>query len=77
MIITETQAIHLKATQTFKDIYGITRNAGQEWLITNEISSSHILDIYETLVGPVKMTVLKEDEFCYIQDPFDPTTGLN
>lgn len=28
MIITDTQAIHLKATQTFKDIYGITRNAG-------------------------------------------------
>jgi len=23
------------------------------------------------------MTVLKEDEFCYIQDPFDPATGLN
>lgn len=77
MIITDTQAVHLRATQTFKDFYGITRNAGSEWLITEDVSSTHILDIYEQLVGPVRITVLNADEFCYIQDPLDPKTGSN
>jgi major vault protein len=31
--ITEIIAIHLKASQTFKDVYGIERIAGRQWLI--------------------------------------------
>jgi len=33
--------------------------------------------VYEVLVGPVKITVLSADEYCYIQDPFDSESGLN
>lgn len=77
MIITDTQAVHLRATQTFTDIYGIVRNAGREWLVTLELSSSHILDVYEQLIGPVRITILNAEEFCYIQDPLNLETGLN
>jgi len=48
----------LRATWTFVDIYGVKRNAGQEWLVTVELTSSHILDVYEELIGPVRMTIL-------------------
>ncbi len=69
--LTETLAIHLTATQTFTDIYNVVRKAGQEWLITHETSSSHIADVYETIVGTVQKQILSSDEFCYILDPVD------
>jgi len=65
----------LRATWTFVDFYGIKRIAGQEWLVTVELTSSHIIDVYEELIGAVRITVLNSDEFCYIQDPLDKESG--
>jgi major vault protein len=70
-IITETTALRIKARQTFEDIYGVSRKAGEEWLVTRKHSSEHIVDVYEQLVGVDKICVIREDEFCYIQDPVD------
>lgn len=50
-IITDQVCLHLIAQQTFTDVYGIERKAGQEWLITRETSDLHILDVYEELVS--------------------------
>ena len=47
------------------------RKAGEQWLITNKQTSTHILDVYESYQQTVKMTVLKEDQFCYIRNPKD------
>jgi major vault protein len=57
-IITSTYALHLRASKTFKDVYGIERKAGEEWLITEDMASHHILDIYEEDVGLVERIVL-------------------
>jgi len=43
--------IILKALQNFTDVYGIERKAGEEWLITNKLSCTHIIDVYEELVS--------------------------
>ena len=49
--ITEKKALHLKAKQNFTDIYEKDRKAGDEWLVTKELASSHIVDINEIRVG--------------------------
>lgn len=46
-ILDNKKALHVVATRNFRDVYDIERKAGEEYLITLERSSSHILDIYE------------------------------
>jgi major vault protein len=70
-IINETTALLLEAKQTFTDIYDTERKAGEQWLITNENSSFHILDVYENFIETKMITILREDEFCYILNPKD------
>lgn len=77
--ITETKALHLRAQQNFKDIYGIDRKAGEEWLVTTEISpsSAHIVDINETRIGQRALKVLNKDQYCVVLDPFDTKKRVN
>jgi major vault protein len=60
-IITDKRALHLKADQNFKDCYGVKRKAGEEWLVTNDMGSTHILDIHESRVGAKTLKVLSKD----------------
>lgn len=48
-ILDEYTVLSLTAEQNFTDVYGIERKAGDDWQITNEISSFHTLDLYEKL----------------------------
>jgi len=57
-ILTDQKAIHLRATATYKDVYGIERKNGQEWLVTIKNAETHILDVNEALVKEVEFTVL-------------------
>jgi major vault protein len=50
IIITQKEAIHLKARVTFTDIYKVKRKAGDEWLITRDISEWHIQDVNEKII---------------------------
>lgn len=68
--LTDKVALHLRAEKNFKDIYGNERKAGEEWLVTNEMTELHIIDAYETLVNEVKITVLTSRQYCVIQNPF-------
>jgi major vault protein len=68
-VLNDTTAIFLQAKQTFVDIYGKERQAGEQWLVTSEQASIHINDVYEQYVDTRYRTVLREDEFCYILDP--------
>lgn len=45
-VLKETTALHLKTKYNFTDIYKQDRKAGEEWLVTNNMSESHILDVY-------------------------------
>jgi len=75
-IITDQMAIQIRATAGFTDVYGTERKDADEWLITNDISSTHIIDVNEAFVKEVPMTILKDDEYCYINDPVD-SKGVN
>jgi len=76
-IITTQEAVHLRATQKFVDIYNKERKAGEEWLVTSNMASFHIDDIYEEFVDVVRITVLRKGEYCYVIDPVDVKTGKN
>lgn len=74
--ITENEALHLRAIRTFTDIYGKTRKAGEEWLITLETTESHIIDVYEEKVAAVQAKVLSNVQYCVINEPIGPD-GVN
>jgi len=71
IVLTEKKALHLKATQTFIDIYGVNRKAGEEWLVTNKEKEAHIPDVYEKMIREVSLTSLTHREWCIINDPVD------
>jgi major vault protein len=69
IVLTERKALHLRATKTFVDIYKKQRKAGEEWLVTLQDSSTHIPDVYEEVVGEVKITTLSNRQYCIVLDP--------
>eukprot|EP01017_Pseudomicrothorax_dubius_P016763 TRINITY_DN1896_c0_g1_i6.p1 TRINITY_DN1896_c0_g1~~TRINITY_DN1896_c0_g1_i6.p1 ORF type:complete len:800 (+),score=283.28 TRINITY_DN1896_c0_g1_i6:30-2429(+) len=76
-VITDRQAIQLRANQNFTDVYGRERKAGEEWLITLEDTSLHLVDVYEEFVKYVDIVILGKDEYCTVLDPLDPKTNKN
>jgi major vault protein len=75
VILTDKKALHLRASRTFKDYYGKTRKAGEEWLVTKELAEKHIPDVNEIVVGEVKITSLNAHQYCVVLDPINPDTG--
>jgi len=69
IVLTEKKALHLKAIQSFRDVYGIQRKAGEEWLVTYKEKESHIPDVYEKVIREVPLTSLTHREWCIIIDP--------
>jgi major vault protein len=70
-VLTPQKAIHLRATKTFKDVFGRRRLAGAEWLVTVADAETHIPDVYEEVVGEVRITILNNRQFCVVLDPVD------
>lgn len=75
VVLTNFKGLHLTAAKTFKDVYGIERKAGEEWLVTKEMASTHIIDVYEKLVSEVSPIVLSNNQYCYILNPVEE--GVN
>lgn len=71
IVLTEKKALHLRAKRTFTDIFGKSRRAGDEWLITINDAETHIPDVYEELVGEVQLTTLNNRQYCIVVDPID------
>lgn len=76
-ILTASASIILRATHNFKDIYEVERKAGEEWLVTAEMSSQHILDVHEIFVKNADFIILSKNQYCTIVDPFDPRINRN
>jgi len=74
-VLTDKKALALRAKQTFVDTFGVTRKAGEEWLVTLKDAESHIPDVSEQVVGEVPVTVLSSREYAVILDPVDHKTG--
>lgn len=69
-VLTEKKALHLRATRTFTDVFGKERKAGEEWLVTINDAETHIADVYEQVVGDVRVTSLSNRQFCVVLDPW-------
>ncbi|HBK66713.1 MAG TPA: colicin uptake protein [Cyanobacteria bacterium UBA11166] len=70
-VLTERKALHLRAKRTFTDIFQRQRKAGDEWLVTLEDAEIHIPDVYEEVVGEVRITTLSDREWCIVLNPID------
>eukprot|EP01114_Cavostelium_apophysatum_P013372 TRINITY_DN3226_c0_g1_i1.p1 TRINITY_DN3226_c0_g1~~TRINITY_DN3226_c0_g1_i1.p1 ORF type:complete len:475 (+),score=78.45 TRINITY_DN3226_c0_g1_i1:34-1425(+) len=66
-------ALHLRATQTFRDCFGKERKAGEEWLVTFYDHQLHIPDVFEQVVAKVKSIKLTDKQYCVVLDPVDET----
>jgi len=70
-ILTDKVSLHLRAQHRFTDAYGNIRPAGTEWLITSDITTSHIPHVLETVVGTVPITTVNKREWVVIQNPVE------
>jgi major vault protein len=75
-VLTDKKALHLKAKKTFVDVFKKTRKAGQEWLVTFGDAETHIPDVYEEVVGEVRITTLNNRQYTVVLDPVDDN-GVN
>ncbi|KAL7703069.1 major vault protein [Lotmaria passim] len=65
------RALHLRSTRTFTDVYGKTRKAGEEWLVTSKDAAVHIVDAYEEKVADIKAVSLNAKEYAIVHHPID------
>nr|XP_014338022.1 PREDICTED: major vault protein isoform X2 [Bos mutus] len=76
VILTEKTALHLRARQNFRDVRGVTRRTGEEWLggglVTVQDTEAHVPDVYEEVMGVVSVTTLGPHNYCVILDPVGP-----
>ncbi|GFO30231.1 major vault protein [Plakobranchus ocellatus] len=68
-VLTEKQALHVRALKTFVDDFGVSRNNGEEWLITMTMTDAHIPGVYEEVLGLINITTLSPRQYCVIIDP--------
>jgi len=68
-VLTDKKALHLRASRTYKDVFGQERKAGSEWLITLADAETHIPDVYEEVVGEVNITTLTNRQYAVLLDP--------
>lgn len=68
-ILTDKQAIHIRAKANFTDVYGVERKNGQEWLVTNKMNETHILDVHEELVQYSNLVVLNQRQYAVVMNP--------
>jgi len=69
-VLTDKKALHLRATRTFVDCFKKERKAGEEWLVTFGDAETHIPDVYEQVVGEVKITSVTGRQYCVVLDPW-------
>jgi major vault protein len=68
IILSDVVGLHLCAISAYTDFYGIKRFAGQEWIITNETSSTHIPDVYEKVQAKLEKVILNRWQYCIVMD---------
>jgi len=69
IVLTEKKALHLRAIRSHVDEYNKKRLNGEEWLITFNVSETHIPNVYEEVVGIVNVTTLNSRQYVVIMNP--------
>lgn len=77
IILDEYTILDLSAEQNFTDVYGIERKAGENWQISNKMSSSHTLDLYEQILSETEPIILNSQQYVIIVNPYDSQTKTN
>lgn len=70
-ILTEKNALHLVANQSFVDIFGKPRLAGDQWLVTRADSEVYIPDVHERVQSQVSLVSLTKRQYCIVRHPYD------
>jgi len=70
-VLTDKKALHLRSSRTFADVFGVERKAGEEWLVTLNEAETHLADVYEEVVGEVRITTLSNRQYTVVLDPLD------
>jgi major vault protein len=70
-VLTDKKAFQIRATKTFVDVFGNKRKAGEEWLVTLDDAETHIPDVYEEVVGEVRITTLTNRQYAVLLDPVE------
>ncbi|KAM3863473.1 major vault protein [Diretmus argenteus] len=71
-ILTDKNALHVRALRPFKDAGGRDRRTGEEWLVTMADREAHIPSVAEEVVRVVDVTTLSSRHYCVILDPVGP-----
>lgn len=70
-ILAEKNALLLVANQSFVDIFGKERLAGDQWLVTRADSEIYIPDVYERVQSQVSLVSLTKRQYCIVRNPYD------
>ncbi|XP_041038482.1 major vault protein-like, partial [Carcharodon carcharias] len=68
-VLTDKNALHMRASQTFRQSDEQVRKTGEEWLITMNDAEAYIPNVNEELVGVVTITTLSSRQYCVILNP--------
>eukprot|EP00667_Euglena_gracilis_P002218 EG_transcript_2218 len=69
-ILTDRKALHLEAIRNFKDVFGKERKAGEQWLVTSEMTETYLIGPDEKCLGGIPLTVVGSRQFCIVSDPW-------
>jgi major vault protein len=70
-ILTDKNAIHVRAKNKFTDEKGVEHKAGSEWLFTKDDKEIYYPDVHEEIVKHEQLVILGSHDYCIIDDPVD------
>ena len=71
------EGVHVSANKAFVDSNGVRRRAGDTWTILSEETESFLPPPEVKVVKKIKKVILKEEEYCYLNDPWDAEAKRN
>ncbi|KYQ89057.1 major vault protein [Tieghemostelium lacteum] len=77
LVLTDRISYQLLALRSFVDVFGKSRKAGEEWIITQNDCDTYIPDVHEKVVRDIKAITLTNRQYCVVENPVDPKTGKN
>eukprot|EP00730_Choanoeca_flexa_P005763 TRINITY_DN12017_c0_g1_i4.p2 TRINITY_DN12017_c0_g1~~TRINITY_DN12017_c0_g1_i4.p2 ORF type:complete len:845 (+),score=302.06 TRINITY_DN12017_c0_g1_i4:131-2665(+) len=70
-VLTDKDALHMRALRNFTDEGGVERKTGEEWLITNQDCETHIPSVYTEVMDVISITTLTNRQYAIILNPVD------
>jgi len=71
IVLTSSNAIHLRALHTYVDIFGRQHKAGELWMVTNKECDVYLPDVHEEVLKTILITTLDKMQYCVVNNPVD------